>query len=337
MNKHSIAIIGAGAMGKAHAEAWKSAGAGIGSVTDTDLGRAKELAAEHGAQRVHSDYRPACSDGDIDIVAVCTPLAFHAPVTIYAAKQGKHVFCEKPMTQTAEDALEMERAIKKAGVQFGIGFQRSISKDVELLREWIAEKMFGSHIVINIDTMAEVRSKIAMHDADGNMGPVMDVASHEFVMWHNVLQSRAQTVFAMGRTLATGRPELEQIKRLAIDTALITIKYENGALLQYNISWGLEKNSTIPSHRTRIYGSRGGAEIKPHDTITVYKDGKNEVVHIDQPNSYLRQNQNRLFLEALDSGQDAPVGLRQGKETLAVSLAALRSISSGQPEIVEYF
>jgi myo-inositol 2-dehydrogenase/D-chiro-inositol 1-dehydrogenase len=330
-------VIGAGAMGSQHVPAWQEAGAEVVSLTDVNEEAAKKLAKQYGVARTYADYKEAASADDVDIVDVCTPLAFHAPMTIYAAQQGKHVFCEKPLTQSVEDARAMEAAVQDAGVKFGIGFQRSISRDIDILKQWVAEDKFGSPLVINVDTMAEVRPKRVMHDARGNMGPVMDIAPHVFTMWHNILQSRARTVFAKGCILADKRPEIAHIPERAIDTALIVIEYENGALLSYNISWGLEKNSGLKSYEMRMYGPSGGVQILPRDKLIVYQGGATEDIEINQPNPVLRKHQFDVYLDALDNDKPTPVGFKQGKEALAVTLAILRSINDGTPVAVEYF
>lgn len=335
--KHSVAVIGAGAMGSQHVPAWQDAGVEVVSITDVNEEAAKKLAAKHGVKKTSSEYTEAASDEAVDIVDVCTPLAFHAPVTIFAAQRGKNVFCEKPLTQTVEDALAMEAAVRDAGVKFGIGFQRSISKDVNILKDWVAERRFGWPVVINVDTMAEVRPKRVMHDALGNMGPVMDIAPHVFTMWHNILESRVQTAYARGRILADKRPEIAHIPQRAIDTAVVVLEYENGALMTYNISWGLEKGSGLKSYEMRMYGPDGGVQIKPRETLTVYQHGEVEEVDINEPNPYLRKHQFEVYLDALDNDKPTPVGFKQGKEALAVTLSILQSIKDGTPVTVEYF
>ena len=68
-------------------------------------------------------------------MSICTPLAWHAPVTIAAAAQGKHVFCEKPLARSLAEATAMEESLTQAGVQFGLGFQRNLAAGVALLRQ----------------------------------------------------------------------------------------------------------------------------------------------------------------------------------------------------------
>jgi len=69
--------------------------------------------------KVFTDYKELLKIPGIDAVSICTPPFAHAPITIAAAKAGKHVFCEKPMARTATEAREMCEACNRAGVKLG--------------------------------------------------------------------------------------------------------------------------------------------------------------------------------------------------------------------------
>jgi predicted dehydrogenase len=107
-----IAVIGAGAMGRQHVKAWKLAGHEVVSIADLDMKLSKKLAEEFGVEKIYGDYRKAVEDPSIDIVSICLPLAMHAPVTVYAAENGKHIFCEKPLARSFEEVAQMEAGKK---------------------------------------------------------------------------------------------------------------------------------------------------------------------------------------------------------------------------------
>lgn len=335
--KYNVTIIGCGGMGTAHAAAWSHLGMNIVSVCDILPERAKEIAERHNIPKTYSDYKEAITDPQVEVVSVCLPLALHAPVSIFAAEQGKDILCEKPLTQSVEKAKEMEEVINRTGVFFQVGFQRSRTRDIEILREWIKEDKFGHPLVINVDIFTHVRRKLEMHNAYGNMGPIMDVCPHTFVMWQNILESKVKTVYARGRVLAKGHERLKSLPKLAIDTALVVCEYEDGTMISYNICWGLEMKNNIPKFPQRIYGPNGGAHVYPRDKIVVYKNGEVETVEIDQPNTYLRWKQMEDFLNAKEAGEEPPVTIQKGKDALALSLAIFKSIESGKVEEVEYF
>src|SRR3954452_1779293 len=101
-----VAVIGAGSMGAIQARSCAELpGVTVVWVADQDQQRAELLAAELGA-RPTTDNTTAIS-GDIDAVIIAVPTPFHRTVTELAAAHGKHVFCEKPIARTLEDANAM--------------------------------------------------------------------------------------------------------------------------------------------------------------------------------------------------------------------------------------
>ncbi|RKN86126.1 Gfo/Idh/MocA family protein [Paenibacillus ginsengarvi] len=333
MDRFKIAVIGAGDMGGNHVRGWISAGHHVVSVTDTDKIRADKLALRYNVGAVYGDYKEAIDDPQVDIVSVCLPLVLHAPVTVYAAGRGKHIFCEKPLASSREAAEDMQRAVELAGVRFGIGFQRNFSEGVGLVRQWADEGRFGSPLVFSSDLMQEVRPKIAMHDARGNQGPVVDACCHYFLMWQTVFGSKPKKVYASGRILGKDRPEIAHFEELAVDTAVITVEYESGDIGTMNVSWGLAKKSPIRGRPDRIYGPKGGAEGPFNSfgrstvSFELYEGSSTATVTVEQPDLFSKQF--TIFAEAVREGKPAPVGFRQGLDMLRLSHAVLESAKTG--------
>ncbi len=70
-----------------------------------------------GIKETMTDYKELCKRSDIDVIDVCVPNFLHYEVVMEAAKNGKHVFCEKPLAITAENAREMVEFCRKQGVK----------------------------------------------------------------------------------------------------------------------------------------------------------------------------------------------------------------------------
>jgi len=126
---------------------------------------AKELVEEYYAENKPSgtykgcgayvDYREMLEErDDIDAVVVSTPDHLHAPATMAAIKKGKHVYCEKPLTHTVEEARLIVRAAREAGVATQMGNQTQASEGPRLIREWIWDGAIGEvkevHVWSNI-------------------------------------------------------------------------------------------------------------------------------------------------------------------------------------------
>jgi len=331
--RYKVAVIGAGDMGERHVEGWTLAGHDVVAIADVDRARAGELARQYDVPIVRENYRALLDDTEAEIVSVCTPLALHAPITIAAAERGKHVFCEKPLARSFAEVRAMEEAVTKAGVQFGIGFQRNLAEWVGVLTQWAQEGRFGRPMVFHSEALAEVRPKRVMHARNGNNGPIMDTGCHFFLLWQTVFQSRPQSVSAQGRILARDRPEIAHIAELAIDTAVITVAYESGDIATLTVSWGLAAHSRMRPRPDRVFGPSGGAEKSP-DGLTRYLGDQVEQVPIPAEN--LHQKELSLFAEAVTAGKAPPYSFRAGKEMLALTMAIFRSIETGAVVPVSY-
>jgi myo-inositol 2-dehydrogenase/D-chiro-inositol 1-dehydrogenase len=333
MKRFKVAVIGAGDMGKNHVRSWIAAGHHVVTLCDVDEERSNPLGHEFNIPNIVTDYKAAINDPQIEIVSICLPLVFHAPVTIYAAQQGKHVFCEKPLASTAQLAEDMQAAVEQAGVQFGVGFQRNFSNGVEQVKQWVQEGRFGHPLVMSSDLLQEVRPKLAMHDRSGNQGPVVDACCHMFMMWETIFQSKPKKVYARGGIMAHERPEIAHFEQRAVDTAVITVEYESGDIGACTVSWGLAKNFRMHGRPDRIIGPKGGAEGNFNTfgnktlQIDLYEGENKETIEMPQPDLFMVQFQR--FAEAVEEGRPAPVSFPQGKEMLKLSHAVLESIETG--------
>jgi len=115
MKAFRSAVIGCGNISRRHTEALTgSALAELVAVCDIREDRAAAAGEKFGVP-YYTDYRDVLAREDIDCIHICTPHYMHAPIAIAACAAGKHVFTEKPMATTPEDAEAMIRAAEAAG------------------------------------------------------------------------------------------------------------------------------------------------------------------------------------------------------------------------------
>src|SRR5881392_480522 len=86
------------------------------AVASPTKGHAAEFAKRHGVPHAYTDYHDLLRNPDVELISVTTPNRLHAPITINAAKAGKHVVCEKPLCITLEKADAMINACRRASV-----------------------------------------------------------------------------------------------------------------------------------------------------------------------------------------------------------------------------
>ena len=116
-----IAIVGAGYIGKLHANICKQIkNTSIVAVVDTIEGKAKKLAEEIGT-KFYTDIDILLGDKDIDVVAVCTPTYTHSGIVKKVANAKKNIFCEKPFALSIKEADEMVEVVRRNKVKSMVG------------------------------------------------------------------------------------------------------------------------------------------------------------------------------------------------------------------------
>lgn len=142
-NKLNIAGVGVGGMGSGDIRRVPSEN--IVAICDVDANHAANAAKGFPKAKVYSDFRKMLeTQKDIDAVMVATPDHNHAVVTMMALKMGKHVFCQKPLTHSVHEALEIAKAAKEAGVATQMGNQGQATEGARLVSEYISAGAIGT-------------------------------------------------------------------------------------------------------------------------------------------------------------------------------------------------
>ena len=113
------------------------------AVYSRDQARADACAQKHGAKAAYSDLGALLRDSRVDAVFIASPNALHARHAVQAAQAGKHVFSEKPMTTTLDDAVAMVRTCRDRGVKLGVGYHLRQHPGLLEARRLIAEGVLG--------------------------------------------------------------------------------------------------------------------------------------------------------------------------------------------------
>jgi 1,5-anhydro-D-fructose reductase (1,5-anhydro-D-mannitol-forming) len=114
------------------------------AIYSRDQGRAEACAHKHGAKAAYSDLGALLRDSRVDAVFIASPNALHAPHALQAAQAGKHVFCEKPMATTLDDAIAMVRACRVHGVKLGVGYHLRQHPGLRQARRLLGDGVLGT-------------------------------------------------------------------------------------------------------------------------------------------------------------------------------------------------
>ena len=145
-DKVTLAVIGVGGMGSGHVRQLVDMEARenirCAAVCDVFRERVTRNAAVCKGEGFE-DYRKLLEKKDIDAVVIATPDHWHAKISIDSMAAGKHVYCQKPMTRTVEEAIQVRDAARKSGLRFQVGVQGTSNDQFWQAQKAIAEGRIG--------------------------------------------------------------------------------------------------------------------------------------------------------------------------------------------------
>ncbi|GAB3042718.1 Gfo/Idh/MocA family oxidoreductase [Sediminivirga luteola] len=323
-----LGLIGAGWIGTFHAEtiATRIPGAVLTAVADPRPGAAECIAAPFGAT-AHTDAHEILADPAVDGVVIASPAFTHTDLVVAAAEAGKAVFVEKPMALTLADADRAVAAAARAGVPLQVGFNRRFSADFAAAHRVVE----GGGIGVP-QLMRSLTRDPGLADPSAVKPWVifLETLIHDFdtLAWFNP-GARPVEVSAFADALVA--PDYKPHGLL--DTAVVTIRYDNGALATAEASFSAVYGYDV---RGEFFGS-GGMVTAGHVRATAMRhyaaDG--------QRSETTRQNIDLFhdaytaelvaFAEAVRSGEAAGPTGHDARAALAVALACIESVTRGGP------
>lgn len=279
MEKLRVGIIGAGNIAQnAHLPVYQERkDVEVVAIADWNLERAQEAAKKFHIPHAYQNVEELLAAEEIDYVDICVWNRSHAPVAIAAAKAGKHILCEKPMAIDLEDALKMEAAISKAGVQFMLAVPTRYSAEAQLLNQMRKEGKLGDIYYAKTANVRRRGTPIGWFTdtQKSGGGPVIDIGVHCIDRtWYLMGRPRpvrvsASTAYQIGnfKTKGVNRWTAMDSDVTAFDTedsAAGVIHFENGATMLFEVSWAL---NAPPTEYTQICGTKAGATLNP---LTIY-------------------------------------------------------------------
>jgi predicted dehydrogenase len=155
MSRLNIGLIGGGFMGRAHTNAYKRVldffpelerQPVLKAVCDRNETTCKRFASQWGYESTETDWRELVERTDIDAVDICVPNHLHKEIALGAARKGKMVLCEKPLSLNSTDGAEMVAAVEKAGVPNMVWYNYRRIPAVSLAKTLIDEGKLGRQI-----------------------------------------------------------------------------------------------------------------------------------------------------------------------------------------------
>lgn len=192
--------------------------------SDLYVDKIKDWAYGLGIKNVYADYMEILNVPEIDAVMICSSTDTHSQITIEAARAGKHIFCEKPIDYDLDRISQALDAVKNAGVKFQVGFNRRFDHNFRRVRELVKAGKIGEPHIIKITSRDPQPPPIEYVKVSG--GIFLDMTIHDFDMARYLSGSEVAEVFTSAAVLVD--PEIG--KAGDVDTAVITLKFKNGAI-----------------------------------------------------------------------------------------------------------
>ncbi len=327
-----VGIIGFGRIGRVHYNILKGIkGVEILAVADSLADKMSDVFEAYGVENFGDDFNAIINNPEIDTVFVCSPTDTHASVAIAAAKAGKDIFCEKPIDFDIRRVEEVLDEVKKAGVSFQVGFNRRFDPNFAKAKKAILDGDVGQVHVIKITSRDPEAPPLSYVKSSG--GIFADMTIHDFDMARFLAGSEPVHVFAIGDALINK----EILQYDDIDTAIITIKFENGAMAVIDNS---RQAAYGYDQRVEVFGNKGMVKCEnntPTQTTLFTKDA----VIKDKPLYFFLERYQESFKEelvqffnAIETGNETPVVGKDGLVPLKMGIAAKKSLKENRPVLI---
>lgn len=328
--KLQIGIIGAGRIGRVHAEtlAFRLPESQIVAIADINREAAQTLAARCNIPKVAASSDEILADPQIEAVLICSSTNTHADLIQQAAKAGKHIFCEKPIAFNLDVIDHALAAVKTAGVQLQIGFNRRFDSNFARVRHAVASGEIGTPSLMHIISRDPAPPPPAYVKVSG--GIFMDMTIHDFDMARFLIGDEVEEIYTAAGVMVD--PEIGKAGDL--DTALIVLRFRNGVI------------GTIDNSRKAVYGYDQRVEIlgsegkiateNCYPNQAVVSDGKS--VHTDLPLNFFMERYTesftaelKSFVAAIREKRTTAVTGIDGRIPVAMALAARKSYDEHRP------
>jgi myo-inositol 2-dehydrogenase/D-chiro-inositol 1-dehydrogenase len=328
--KINVGVIGAGRIGRLHAEnlVYRIPEANLVAIADVFVEAAERAATGLGVPDAWEDHRRILDDEGIEAVLICSSTDTHARFIEEAAQAGKQIFCEKPI---ALDLAAIDRAlaaVDQAGVKLMIGFNRRFDPNFRRVHEMVAAGDIGEPHLLRITSRDPAPPPIAYVQVSG--GIFLDMTIHDFDMARYLIGSEVEQVYAAGGVRVD--PAIGAAGD--VDTAVVTLHFADGTL-------GVIDNSRRAVYgydqRVEVFGSGGVASAdNAYPNTVVVSDARQ--VHRDLPLNFFMErytesyvNEMRAFVASIAEDTLPPITGLDGRVPVVMGYAAKKSLAEGRP------
>ncbi|MGM0838473.1 MAG: inositol 2-dehydrogenase [Bacillota bacterium] len=325
----TVGIIGAGRIGKLHAENLIGIPqVKVKMISDILPEAVDKWAFSVGIKNVTDNHHDILMDEEIDAVFICSPTNTHVDFIKEAAKRGKHIFCEKPISFILANTNDALQVVKEAGVKLQVGFNRRFDHNFRKVFETVQAGTIGVPHIVKITSRDPEPPPEQYVKTSGGM--FMDMTIHDFDMARYVTGSEVVEVYVQGACLVD--PVFAD--NGDIDTAVITLKFENGTI-------GVIDNSRKAVYgydqRVEVFGSKGSISVQ-NDLPTTAEISTADGVYREKPKYFFLERyqdayvkETVAFIDSILHDKPPLCTGNDGYQAERIAKAAKESFETGKP------
>jgi predicted dehydrogenase len=234
----------------------ESRGAEVAAVADLDRAKLETLQRRFPAVAVTTDFQHLLGDPSIDAIAVATPVSTHFQLGMAALRAGKHLWLEKPMTETSLQAQQLvdeaQRRRKVVFVDHTFIYTGAVRKMAEIIKSGDLGRIYYYD---------SIRVNLGLFQRDVNV--ISDLGVHDFSILDHLLGEHPVAVSASGINHFPGTPE---------NLAYISLFYDSGTIAHANVSW----LAPVKIRQILVGGSKKMIrydDLEPSEKVKVYDKG----------------------------------------------------------------
>ncbi len=247
---------------------YETPGLTVAAVADLDSKKLDAVRQRYPATRTTGDFRDLLADPSIDAIAVATPVDTHYRLGMAALGAGKHLWMEKPMAESSEQARRLLDEARKRDRVLMVDHTFVYTDAVRKIEELVRGGDLG-----RIYYYDSIRVNLGLFQRDVSV--IADLAVHDFSILDCLLDERPAAVTASGMNHFPGTPE---------NLAYVTLFYDSGTIAHVNVSW----LAPVKVRQILLGGSRKMIrydDLEPSEKIKVYDKG---VDFTDDPDQILQ-------------------------------------------------
>lgn len=325
-----IGIIGAGRIGQVHGESilYHVKNGNVAAIADSAWTEASKSWASSRQIPCYDDYHRILEDPAIDAVLICTPTPTHAPISLEAIQAGKHIFCEKPVSQDIGEILKVQQALEGSKLKYQVGFNRRFDHNFKALREAVLDGKIGNLHMVKVTSRDPEAPPIEYVRTSGGM--FLDMTIHDFDMVRYLSGCDVEEIYANAAVLVD--PAIG--KAGDVDTAILTMRLTNGALAVIDNS---RRAAYGYDQRAEVFGSHGQAAISNDTASSAVISGADGIISEKPLYFFLERymasftKEISQFIEAIETGGPVPVSINDGLQAVLIGIAAGLSVKEKRP------